>query len=230
MKKQSPDRRPFSVAALRRLLRPILKGASYGQTMPNSAALAQLADVLNAIREFHFVEADIAPGNAHRQAIKAALSRAAEEIDKLKAERKQCLDVAERCVGLNPDATYYSASVAAVRDQLAEIEQTAALLRYVETLGALQERGNGVLSWTDHGDHIVAAFARAMRSTNPNFKGGAGHDGDGPTVRFLAAVMPALTGERYKLNTISAHLKRRCRSNAYDPPPGYFRNRKNTPM
>lgn len=217
MKRRPLDwKSPYSADSLRQLLAPILKEPRrYAQAMPDDAALSRLADKLNWIREWHLIEQAVAPGNAERRTIKTALDVAAEALDRLKIDETQFLDLAERSAALNPEISHYAASAGAIRTHLDELNWAGGLIAHIGNLQVLHERTNGVRSFIAHKEQITEAFAEAMRSANPKFRGGAGHNGDGrssqgegPTSRFLRAVLPSLTGEIYTLGTIAKYIRK----------------------
>ena len=61
--------------------------------------------------------------------------------------------------------------------------------------------------WNDIAAELADAFREAMRSTNPALE--VGLSNDGPLVRFLAFVIPQITGEEPAMDTIARHLQRR---------------------
>ena len=61
--------------------------------------------------------------------------------------------------------------------------------------------------WHGHAAELADAFRVAMRSTNPDLE--LGLSNDGPLVRFLAFVIPQITGEEPSMDAIARHLQRR---------------------
>jgi hypothetical protein len=58
--------------------------------------------------------------------------------------------------------------------------------------------------WKNFGPALVEHFRRAMRSTNPAF---GGMWDNGPVPRFIAAVVPLVTGEQPTPRSVAAQLK-----------------------
>jgi hypothetical protein len=64
--------------------------------------------------------------------------------------------------------------------------------------------------WHDVADFVAQTFRTAMRTNNPNKR--FGRSNDGPVPRFVAAVMPTVTGgEAPSVGTVAQYLKRSAR-------------------
>ena len=63
--------------------------------------------------------------------------------------------------------------------------------------------------WADIAPDMAEYFTEVMRRNNPGWKGSLNNES--PTLRFIAAVIPEITGETPTVTAISQFFKRRSR-------------------
>jgi hypothetical protein len=104
--------------------------------------------------------------------------------------------------------------IAERKSEIARIEMEQALIAKLQTttetiLKWRHSRPNGdqyvIRSWHDIAHRLVLAFVSAMRSTNAGFK--LGLSNEGPCQRFVAAVVPHVTGELPSVQAVGKWLK-----------------------
>jgi len=99
-------------------------------------------------------------------------------------------------------------------------EDCAALNRLIDAIKGVQSREffqrrsplrtpplgrKGGARWHHYANTLAAEFTKALRQANPGVEIKLGDD-DNPVTRFVAAVIPLITGERVKQPAINRHL------------------------
>jgi hypothetical protein len=199
-----PEGQPFTQDFLRDLLRD--KVLRKRQTMPDDADIKELVRILNVWRN-------------HYTAINVDI-RAKNELIKLE---QQALDTLSTVLpqlqkGLIADIKVYSGHkgtqiiTAAKTKRLAEIEclmtcvRVSKKSRFWTTFWEESTLPDRRKKWADLQDALCTDFENAMKRANPDMTFGLSNDG--PHLRFIAAVIPSITGESIKSSYVGWHRKR----------------------
>jgi hypothetical protein len=190
----------FSIETLRDLLRE--KVLSDRLNMPSDDALAQLARVLERWRA-HYVNEQ-----KRYQPLRELQNDARDSAEQLRAAVSVLKTATEEFHGT---AVLESASLSVLnilKTRLAEIDDAQQFLDRFERASILDDRGIGAaIGWQWLAEVLPLDFKSAMTSTNQDFKAGIGHDG--PLTRFIAAIVPNLTGEHPTSDSVATLLKAR---------------------
>ena len=76
---------------------------------------------------------------------------------------------------------------------------------FVQSHHELETMTAEIHGWPDSAEYLARLFRKAMEGANPGIDLGVSNGG--PVSRFVSAVMPAITGESVRPETVSAHLK-----------------------
>ena len=196
---EQPQRGPFTVANLRTLLRDtVLKG---NQTMPSVAALHDLASILNSLRGLYaFLSKDTKDAKRRADKVRDAFSTIQEFFE----ERAEAcgwtdtpkVDTKTYAVEQALYNHFYS-FMEAFRDHPFDLDMDADVIA-----GYL----NG---WHSIAGKIACSFKGAMADTT---NGAAfGLSNEGPIPRFVAAIIPIITGETPSIQAVGKWLKDEAR-------------------
>lgn len=199
-----PDR-PVSVRSLEALFRrPGVGGRSL---KPNPQALAKLAEQIEGVRKSFPLAVAMNASDNRRRRFAEALSALAKELPAVLRESQElCADFMafNKSVPAKFDnelrsLNALSASVAMVT-QVMKAEEEQAPLPPLDP--PTRKRWHSVY-WA-----LEDFFREAMRSTNDREPGFAR---EGPVVKFLVAIIPAVTGENPDANAVYDYRQRRAR-------------------
>jgi hypothetical protein len=191
VKKSSPV---FTVGKLRTILNDIQKRG----IKPSSFDLEQLARMLNQTHDLF----TFAVNTANKSKPAADKVRDALEVLRCVFEERQQACCAE-------DGTKLP-SARIVEDEKRLFNQFNSFLQAMEAHHFELDMDAGLLmphidGWRPLAESIASAFKATMSRTNPGLK--LGHSNDGPVPRFVAAVVPSITGETPKVFNVGKHLK-----------------------
>lgn len=192
---------PFTPANLLKLLAE-KKVLSRKFKTPEKSALAELARILEVWRQHYMKESSFAPLRAEQERAIAAFRELNKAILDLRQRNQKWLETAAR-----ENASVSELDILSRR--LTEIDATQAILEqeqgrsFLYDPSPLMEPGIG---WKWLAKVLPEDFGNAMRSTNPVFDPGLGHNG--PTARFVSAVAPRVTGETPTADSVATQLKR----------------------
>ncbi len=197
-KKRTADS-PITVELLRGLFATkVLKGRL---KMPGDADLKKLALILEGWRQSYLSEQSAYSLRERQDNARKALDKLREALSELRTLNKHFFENAEQ--------DHAPASVFIILNRrLAEIKHALTCLSRIETATFLSESGIGAEGWMWLAGVLPQDFENAMRPANPTIVFGLGHGG--PLARFIAAVVPPLTGESITAQSVSAQLKRRA--------------------
>jgi hypothetical protein len=180
---------PITPARLRALLkRDVIKPAS-GLNLPGSRGLAALADALSRQQDLHHPSL----GDVRQACFDCYIA-----LDKLESE---LLNYSKAC----QVAAGRSDVPAAIRNKLLEYaalakEAAEEHIQYFVFEATMDI--DPTKRWHFRARHLYRDFARAMEPANPGYTLGAD-----VAARFIAAVVPLITGERPKASSVAVFLK-----------------------
>lgn len=163
-------------------------------------AEAELAGLLEAIREKCRVDQSVKPANSMKGKVKQQLAEIAVMLDAIEKEEGKFLAAAEQAAERDSTAEL-SASV--LRDRLAEIDRMRWLTRRMRASSALEEHRNDAERWQAYATTIRGALLKALASVDKEV-GLSSHGG--PAGRFFARVVPMLTGEQTAASSAAKFL------------------------
>jgi hypothetical protein len=189
LRESLPDRPPFTLESLRQLLAEEVIRRQ--QTMPGDAEITELARILNywqgrALKELQ------------RDAL-AALATLANVFPRLRDLTKSF--EANAVQDQAPPAI-----LAILRKRLAEIDAARDFIAKAEGFSVWNDPSDAPDRWQWLAGVLPIDFENAMRSTNPNYTAGLSHNG--PLARFIAAVVPSLTGQHPTPGSVATQLKK----------------------
>jgi len=173
----------------------VIKG---DMTPPSTAAWRRLAAYINVGRRDH-----MDPGASRRRLLQILT-----EVDQITDELLEELRMESFApVNLLADNKYYVGGAVAVVKQLTDaINEVRSHLFFQADKPLVEQRNRKRAKWPGYADILASFFVEAMKETNPDIEIRLGDDG--PVSRFLAAVIPSITGERPKPAAIARHLQR----------------------
>jgi hypothetical protein len=193
---------PFTPESLRDVLGQVL---SRRQHMPADAEIERLVGVLNYWRAHYSVADD---QDKLLQQEEAALETLAVVLPKLKAKTRAELDFLR--------VVKFSGNVAVAKGKrLQEIEallQSVVIAQQAQFWNRFWGQHNAVdekKKWHQLQDALCRDFIAAMKPANPDETFGLSEKG--VLARFVAAVMPSITGETVKPSSVGQHRKRAAR-------------------
>jgi hypothetical protein len=172
-----------------------------------TAAEARLTQRLNAAHYFFSVDGALGPTNATKHKAIDCIGAARRALAKLANHERGFLAAGEDAAAANPKDAVAKMSAEAKRDHLEQIASADGLLGYVATMPVLERRYSTgrPQKWAAQADLLFDALSEALASVGRFL----GVSNDGPAVRFLAAVVPLLTGERITTGAAIKGLRRR---------------------
>lgn len=228
MARVPPAGKPFTAESLRELFaKDVLAANARGKVrgakkrsatvrlnMPDETELRELARILNGWRSSVYMpEREWLALRKSQDDARTALKELTQALAKIKRENKAFLDAAKSDSA--PPIVFNTlerrlAAIDAALGCISRVEKSS-FLTEPDPYGASQSHP-GILNekgWKWLADVLPADFVNAIRPANPKIKIGLGHGG--PLARFIAAVVPILTGELLSARSVSAELKKRAR-------------------
>ncbi|MFY9771951.1 MAG: hypothetical protein WAK04_17190 [Xanthobacteraceae bacterium] len=194
---------PFTVASLRAVLQGVL---SRRQQMPGDAEIERLVGVLNYWQS-HYASIAHDQDELLRQE-ETALETLAVVLPRLKAKTQAELDFLR--------AVKWGGNIVAAKEKrLHEIEallQSVLIAMRAKFWNRFWGQRNTVENnkkWHELQEALCRDFIAAMRPTNPHETFGLSEKG--VLARFIAAVMPSITGETVKSSSVGQHRKKAAR-------------------
>ena len=190
---------PFTSVVLRDLLeRKVLPGPKAMRQrlrMPTAAALDHLAGILNVHHAYFYDAQECRAFNELAKEAEAAIAALSAVLPRLAAFHQRGADAGDPFARWRADAARRLA-VEVGRDPRRIVERETA--------------PDHVRGWRWLVDVLPPLLATALESTNPEVKLGD----EGPAARFVAAVVPFLSGEHPTVNTVAERLKERTQEKA----------------
>ena len=191
-----PDRPPFTLESLRQLLAE--KVIRRQQTMPDDAEISELARILNYWQGHYLIEQKRCALRELQRAALAALATLANVFPRLR-------DLTESFEANAVQDQAPPAILAILRKRLAEIDAARDFIAKAEGFSVWADPSLAPDRWQWLADVLPIDFENAMRSTNP-YTAGLSHNG--PLARFIAAVVPSLTGQHPTPDSVATQLKK----------------------
>jgi hypothetical protein len=189
-----PGREPFTVANVRETLCDVLKDQT---TMPSEAALRTLAAALNDIHGAFWWRKTTLPESDSQDARANRVCDAIQTLMCFFDQRSQAWRGAPAEV-VDRERQLYDR----FRDFVQAMTAHDFLLGMDRDDAALMPR---LENWHHVAEGVVAGFRLAMHPVK------LGSSNEGPVARFVAAVMPLMTGDHPTASAVSQHLKRQKR-------------------
>jgi hypothetical protein len=203
--------RPITAEIVRLILVEHVVGSPPRYRLPNASALAELARLCETLRDqrAQWRQLEIAIDRQCENLMMATLASLESEellpmmpivggtrIEMLCAALTSCegAEAALHHLGICHDGIARSA---------------AAAWRALFTGGLGEPPEPGWTTWHPIGSALNTGFEIALRSTNRGFVAGLGHNG--PAARFIAALVPLVTGEHPSAGSVATQLKLRRR-------------------
>lgn len=188
---------PFTIDSLRALLRDKVLGRRL--KMPDGAALGELATYLN-FHQRHYIDInESAARNALRDRAQAALDETAAAFSDLR-------ETIDSFYGKQPNPIVN----AAMKKRLVQIDALLAAITTINKNAFWNEfwerdtsRPDRNAKWRELLYALTTDFQNAMKTTNRDARFGLSETG--PLVRYLVAVIPAITGEQIAAGTVKRH-------------------------
>ena len=193
----APDRPPFTLESLRRLLAEEV--ISRQPTMPGDAEITELARILNYWQCHYLIE----------QKSRALKELQRDALDALATLAKVFPRLRDLTKSFEANAVQDQAPpviLAILRKHLAEIDAARDFIAKTEGFSVWADPSIAPDRWQWLADVLPIDFENAMRSTNPNYKARLSHNG--PLARFIAAVVPSLTGQHPTPDSVATELKK----------------------
>jgi hypothetical protein len=170
-----------------------------------AAAEARLTGRLNVAHYFFSIDEAIRPANAAKREAIASIETARRALAKLADREREFLASAEAAATANPKYVIAKMSAEAKRDHLEQIALIDGLLGYVRGLPVLkvQYSSGRAQKWASQADLLFDELREAL-SAIPGRPLGLSNR----AARFLAAVVPLLTGERITVGAAKKRLQR----------------------
>jgi hypothetical protein len=192
-----PDRPPFTLESLRQLLAEEVIRRQ--QTMPGDAEITELARILNYWQGHYLVEQKSRALKELQRDALAALATLANVFLRLR-------DLTESFEANAVQDQAPPVILAILRKRLAEIDAARDFIAKAEGFSVWDDPSDAPDRWQWLAGVLPIDFENAMRSTNPNYTAGLSHNG--PLARFIAAVVPSLTGQHPTPDSVATQLKK----------------------
>jgi hypothetical protein len=192
-----PDRPPFTLESLRQLLAEEVIRRQ--QTMPGDAEITELARILNYWQGHYLIEQKSRALRELQRDALAALATLANVFPRLR-------DLTESFEANAVQDQAPPAILAILRKRLAEIDAARDFIAKAEGFSVWADPSLAPDRWQWLADVLPIDFENAMRSTDPNYKARLSHNG--PLARFIAAVVPSLTGQHPTPDSVATQLKK----------------------
>lgn len=157
--------------------------------MPTDESLRKLAEILEHWRGFYWCDQVLRPLEIYIADTTRNLIDQMEILERAYRER-------DERPGVKPQDGDMK-KLRALRSSRPALSQLSAAFTEME--------GNGSLTWRWLSNALPTDFERTMCSNNPSYSVGLGHSG--PLARFVAAILPHLTGESFKPESVATELK-----------------------
>jgi hypothetical protein len=188
------DEPPFTPESLRELLvaQKVVRG---GHIMPDDDGIAELARILNGWHGYYVAQQKLRPLAELRKKALDALSLLADVFSQLD-------DITKGFETYEVNHTASQTILAILRTRLTEIKTAQEFIEAAETFSVLVDPSLGEdRGWRWLAKVLPDDFRTAMLSNNPTF------DGVKPVARFIAAVVPSLTGEQPTTASVVTQLR-----------------------
>jgi hypothetical protein len=166
--------------------------------MPGDAEIAELARILNGWQAHYLIEQNTRPLRELQRDACAALTALADVFRQLRV-----LTARFEANAVQDQAP--PAILAILRKRLAEIDAARDFIAAAEGFSVWEDPSLPPDCWQWLAHVLPIDFENAMHSTNPNYKTRISHNG--PLPRFIAAVVPLLTGEHPSVESVATQLK-----------------------
>ena len=193
---------PFDADSLRDLLRDKVLGRL---EMPDNAEIERLVGILNFWKNYYAdLIVEVPAQNELLEQERKALNTLATVLPKIKTKISRQLD---SCLGNE----WKNIIIAAKTKRLKEID---ALLDYIKasnksgfwnTFWEQDTRPDKEGKWRELQDALCEDFVNTMKSANPSERFGLSETG--VLARFIAAVIPSITGENIEVTTVGRYRK-----------------------
>ena len=198
----SPIGDPLTAEQVRELLWKA-EVLSESERLPAEAELL-LAKRLNGDQGQYVIDQLLNPVNAAKRKAAELITEARNELATVAEEERKLLAAAEDAAAANPKHIVFEVSAGAKRDHLHEIAAIDHLLSTVLASLVLSERRNTTAGkWQENGLYWVDALNEALATIGKR----VALSNKGPAGRFMAALVPRLTGERTTTESAAQQLQ-----------------------